>query len=112
MVEWPGRSILGITGTPAAGKSTLAERLTASLYPNAVCVPLDGFHLAQRVLEELGIAERKSAPDTFDALGYIALLRRLREPPEGVAYASVFVREIEDSIANALPINPLVRLTK
>ena len=83
----PGRAILGITGPPAAGKSTLAETLLAELAPHAVYVPLDGFHLAHQVLQELGTVHRKGAPDTFDAAGYLALLRRLRDPAEGTVYA-------------------------
>lgn len=106
----PGRAILGITGPPAAGKTTLAETLLAELAPSAVYVPLDGFHLAHHVLEELGTVHRKGAPDTFDAAGYVALLRRLRDPAEGTVYAPQFRREIEDSLANAIPVPPGVPL--
>jgi len=106
----PGRAILGITGPPAAGKTTLAEELLAELAPAAAYVPLDGFHLAHRVLEDLGTVHRKGAPDTFDAAGYVALLRRLRDPGEGTVYAPQFRREIEDSVANAIPVPPDVRL--
>jgi pantothenate kinase len=102
----PGRAILGITGPPAAGKSMLAEKLLAELAPSAVYVPLDGFHLAHQVLAELGTVHRKGAPDTFDAAGYVALLRRLRDPAEGTVYAPRFRREIEDSVANAIPVPP------
>jgi pantothenate kinase len=42
------RRILGITGPPAAGKSTLATRLVAALDGRAVEVGMDGFHYAQR----------------------------------------------------------------
>jgi len=107
----PGRAILGITGPPAAGKTTLAETLLAELAPHAAYVPLDGFHLAHHVLQELGTAHRKGAPDTFDAAGYLALLRRLRDPGEGTVYAPQFRREIEDSLANAIPVRPAARLT-
>jgi pantothenate kinase len=106
----PGRTILGITGPPAAGKTTLAETLLAELAPHAVYVPLDGFHLAHHVLEDLGTVHRKGAPDTFDAAGYVALLRRLRDPAEGTVYAPEFRREIEDSVANAIPVPPEVPL--
>ncbi|MFZ2480889.1 MAG: nucleoside/nucleotide kinase family protein, partial [Propioniciclava sp.] len=69
------RSLLGITGAPGAGKSTLAAGLADALGADrAVVVPMDGFHLDQRVLERLGRADRKGAPDTFDATGYVALL--------------------------------------
>jgi len=106
----PGRAILGITGPPAAGKSTLAEMLLAELAPHAAYVPLDGFHLAHHVLQKLGTVHRKGAPDTFDAAGYVALLRRLRDPGEGTVYAPQFRREIEDSLANAIPVPPDMRL--
>src|SRR3954447_24436104 len=74
------RRILGITGAPGAGKSTLARRLVDALDGAAVLVGMDGYHLAQAELERLGRAERKGAPDTFEAAGYDALLRRLRAP--------------------------------
>jgi pantothenate kinase len=106
----PGRALLGITGPPAAGKSTLAERLREELGAAAAYVPLDGFHLAHQLLVENGLVERKGAPDTFDAAGYVALLRRLRDPVEGVVYAPRFDRDIEDSIANAIPVRPDVPL--
>ena len=106
----PGRAILGITGPPAAGKTTLAETLLAELAPRAAYVPLDGFHLAHHVLEDLGTVHRKGAPDTFDAAGYVALLRRLRDPAEGTVYAPQFRRDIEDSLANAIPVPPGVPL--
>ena len=110
LADRPGRAILGITGPPAAGKSTLAERLVMELGAAAVYVPLDGFHLAHQLLVENGTVERKGAPDTFDAAGYVALLRRLRDPAEGTVYAPRFDRDIEDSIANAIPVPPEVPL--
>jgi pantothenate kinase len=110
LADRPGRTILGIAGPPAAGKSTLAERLRAELGAAAAYVPLDGFHLAHRLLVENGTVERKGAPDTFDAAGYVALLRRLRDPAEGTVYAPRFDRDIEDSIANAIAVPPDVPL--
>src|ERR1700723_391189 len=106
----PARSILGITGPPAAGKTTLAAKLRDELGAAAAYVPLDGFHLAHELLTKMGRVDRKGAPDTFDAAGYVALLRRLRDPGEGVVYAPRFDRGIEDSIANAIPVPPGVPL--
>jgi pantothenate kinase len=99
-----GRRLLGITGAPGAGKSTVAELLVGALGPGvARLVPMDGFHYAQRELERLGRAERKGAADTFDAAGFVSLLERLRAG-EAVVYAPEFRREIEEPVACALPV--------
>lgn len=101
----PGqRTLLGITGAPGAGKSTLAEHLVAALGDQAVGVSMDGFHLANSELRRLGRHERKGAPDTFDAAGFVALLRRLRAGDEDVVYAPLFDRGLEESIGSAVPV--------
>jgi pantothenate kinase len=98
------RRILGITGAPGSGKSTIAAALVDALAPAALLVGMDGFHLANRELERLGRRDRKGAVDTFDADGYVALLRRLRDPGERLVYAPDFRREIEEPIACAVPV--------
>ncbi|MGC4939422.1 nucleoside/nucleotide kinase family protein [Kribbella sp. DT2] len=108
----PERAILGITGAPAAGKSTYAERLVAELGADGftvVLVPMDGYHLAQSALETLGLADVKGAPHTFDAGGFVALLRRLRQR-DGTVWAPRFDRELEDSIAASIGVGPEVDL--
>lgn len=111
LAETGQRRVLGIAGPPGAGKSTLAERLTEALEGRAVLVPMDGFHLAGAELERLGRADRKGAPDTFDAPGYEALLRRLRGPdPDHPVYAPAFDRALEEPVAGALAVTPDVPL--
>ena len=101
----PGeRRILGITGAPGSGKSTLAAALIEALAPAAMLVAMDGFHFANKELERLGRRDRKGAADTFDAAGYVALLRRLRDPEDTLVYAPEFRREIEEPIACAVPV--------
>jgi pantothenate kinase len=106
------RRLLGIAGPPGAGKSTLAGYLAAALGPQtAALVPMDGFHLADVELRRLGLAGRKGAPETFDPHGYAALLRRLREPRDGVTvYAPGFDRDLEQPIAGSIPVRPEVPL--
>lgn len=110
----PGeRRILGLTGAPGAGKSTVAEQLVAALGPEiAVLVPMDGFHLANEVLIDLGRLDRKGAHDTFDDGGYARLIASLREQraADPVIYAPRFRREIEESIGSAIPVPPTVPL--
>jgi pantothenate kinase len=67
LAESGRRRILGIVGAPGAGRSTVAAALVRELGAGAVLVPMDGFDLAQAELERLGRADRKGAPDTFDA---------------------------------------------
>jgi pantothenate kinase len=105
------RSILGLVGAPGAGKSTLAQALVTQ-WPNAIqIVPMDGFHLANIELERLGRKQRKGAPDTFDAFGFIALLKRLRtQDPNEVVYAPSYERKLEESVAGAIAVQPTTPL--
>jgi pantothenate kinase len=103
------RKILGIAGPPGGGKSTVARAVVAELGDQARLVPMDGFHLAQAELVRLGRRDRMGAPDTFDAAGYAALLKRLRSD-EPVVYAPEFRREIEEPIAGAIAVPSTVPL--
>ncbi|WP_264925472.1 nucleoside/nucleotide kinase family protein [Streptomyces sp. A012304] len=110
------RALLGVAGGPGAGKTTLAEHLVRELNaggePWVAHVPMDGFHLADVELDRLGRRDRKGAPDTFDAAGYAALLRRLREEADGpdTVYAPGFERVLEQPLAGAIPVPRSARL--
>lgn len=96
-----GGRMLGITGAPGAGKSTLAALLARR--HGATVVPMDGFHLADVELERRGLRGRKGAPETFDADGYAVLLRRVRGR-EALVMAPAFDRDLEQPVAGAIAI--------
>lgn len=99
--------MLGIAGSPGSGKSTVAEQIVAAWGGEAQLVPMDGFHLAQSVLANLGLAHLKGAPETFDSAGFLSLLDRVKSRGnDEVIYAPRFDRKIEEPIACALPIRP------
>jgi pantothenate kinase len=108
------RVIIGIAGAPAAGKSTLAISLARALNRDlgagtAQEVGMDGFHLANSQLIRLGLTNRKGAPDTFDAAGFVHLLRRLRDREE-LVYAPEYSRVLHESIGSAIPVPASVRV--
>src|SRR5918997_2686900 len=113
LLDRPGRAVLGIAGAPASGKSTVAARLLAELErqrpSEAVGVGMDAFHIGHRVLVRRGQAGIKGAPETFDAVGYLHLLQRIRTE-SGTIYAPEFDRDIEDSLAHVVEIGPDVGL--
>ena len=104
------RRILGISGAPGVGKTTYALAQVATSGVPAAYVPMDGFHLADVTLTALGRLDRKGAPDTFDAWGYAALVRRLRNERDHVVYAPGFERHLEQPIAGALAVPPDAQL--
>lgn len=107
------RCLLGVAGAPGAGKTTLVEGLLAALRADGVeaaHVPMDGFHLADAQLERLGRRDRKGAPDTFDADGYTAVLRRCRDDVDRDVYVPGFERDLEQPIAAALVVPAGCRL--
>ena len=101
-----GRRLIALAGPPAAGKSTLADRLCDALNvadPGSTAVfGLDGYHFDDMVLKARGLLARKGAPETFDVAGFAHMLARLKAnaEEEGIA-VPVFDRGLEIARAGA-----------
>jgi pantothenate kinase len=94
------RVLIGIIGKPGAGKSTLSKFLMSKLSKELVTVvPMDGYHLSNKVLRDLKRSDRKGSPDTFDVPGFVSLVKRIRSEQTQSIYYPIFDRAIEESIA-------------
>ena len=108
VIDGTTRSVIGITGSPGAGKSTIAEQLVARL-PSAALLPMDGFHLPQAELRRLGRRDRMGAPDTFDVDAFVATLAHLRTDDDTIATPG-FDRTIEEPVPGAITIERSARV--
>ena len=108
----PGRAVLGVTGSPGAGKSTLVAVLLRQLAGGRGRARADGRVPPgrRRAAPARAGCEAKGAPDTFDAGGYVALLRRMRADAEDVIYAPAFERDLEQPLAGAIAVPRAARL--
>jgi pantothenate kinase len=105
------RTIIGIIGKPGGGKSTLSKYLLKGMDPTLVSVvPMDGFHLSNKVLKELGRSDRKGAQDTFDVKGFTTLIQRIKMDSAEPIYYPIFDRSIEESIAAQGVVHPSTRV--
>ena len=105
-----GRVIIGIAGPPASGKSTLAEAVVQRLndqhtgpVAQAVLLPMDGYHLDNRILEARGLLARKGAPPTFDAAGFCDAVQLLAKA-ERESFHPTFDRTLDLAVAGAISI--------
>jgi pantothenate kinase len=97
------RYLFGIAGPPGSGKSTLAEALADEL--GAPVVAMDGFHLPNAVLAQRGLSDRKGAPETFAAVAFVDLVRRLRSATD-VVECPTFDRVLDEPVADQVSVRP------
>jgi len=101
------RKLIAVAGAPGSGKSTISAALCSALQDagrSVALVPMDGFHLDNRLLRDRGILHRKGAPASFDAAGFVHLMRRIAAA-EDVVYP-VFDRDRDIAIAGAGHVPP------
>lgn len=116
------RLIIGIAGIPGSGKTTLAALVASRLnaryaaespgvalgvndHAVAAFIPMDGYHLTRAQLSAMPdpttAHARRGAAFTFDARGYLALVKKLRVPiaPETqTIYAPSFDHQVKDPV--------------
>ncbi len=106
-----GRYLLGLAGSPASGKSTFSGQLVDGINRElnkdaAVVVPMDGYHFSNEVLDEKELRPLKGIPATFDAEGFVDLIKRLKSETTKSVFAPLFDRSIEASIEDGIEIAP------
>ena len=95
------RTMIGIVGKPGAGKSTVVSEIQNRFSADEVAIiPMDGYHLSNEELIELGRRDRKGAPDTFDVVGFTSLITRVKNEIDLDHTFPIFHREIEASKAD------------
>ena len=103
-----GRRLIAVAGPPGAGKSTVSDLIATGLRARgrqALVVPMDGFHLDNRVLTDRGLLARKGSPATFDAAGFLNLVQRIAAGGQDIVYP-VFDRDRDIAIAGAVALPP------
>ena len=77
----PDIYLIGISGVPGSGKTTLCRALREQL-PGSIVVPFDGYHLPRSQLDAEGL-RRRGALHTFDTATFRSDMARLRQSREG-----------------------------
>jgi pantothenate kinase len=98
----PLRRLIAVAGPPGSGKSTFAGHLAEALEQRGTetaVIPMDGFHLDNRLLDIDGIRAAKGAPQTFDAYGFLRLVQAMQEPADLIY--PVFDRAHDIAVAGA-----------
>ena len=82
-----GTFVVGLTGSVAAGKTTLASALAPALGEEVEIVSTDGFLRPNAELDARGLTLRKGFPETYDLA---ALARALEEVRRGAASFPIY----------------------
>lgn len=107
------RIIIALSGPPGSGKTTVArevaQRLNTGLdVPTTVVVSMDGFHYPRSVLDTFPQPDeahaRRGAAFAFDALGVVALVKKLKTSSASSVFAPSFDHAIKDPVLDDVEI--------
>lgn len=101
------RILLGITGVPGAGKSTLAELLMKNINAvlnaeRAIVIPMDGYHYHNDRLVEKGLLPLKGIPQTFDAERFVKLIKEISAKQNEKLYCPSYDRALHNPVEDAI----------
>jgi type I pantothenate kinase len=94
--------VVGITGSVAAGKTTLARQVAGVLPGSVEIVSTDGFLKPNAVLEAEGLMLRKGFPESFDAAAMAAALAGLKSGPVTVPAYSHATYDVDPTAARVV----------
>lgn len=96
--------VAGVTGSVAAGKSTLCAALKAALEPGlrVEVIATDGFLWPNAVLAGRGLLMRKGYPETYDMEGLAKALSGLRQGPVAVPGYSHLICDIDPALSREI----------
>ena len=97
-------TVIGLTGSVAAGKSTLATELAAVLAPRlrVEVVQTDGFLLPNDELESRGLMRRKGYPETYDIAALSVTLEAARVRPVRIPGYSHALYDVDPALARTI----------
>ena len=105
------RYFIALSGPPASGKSTISEKLVKDLTlkgHNSSILQMDGFHYDDQILKQKSLLLKKGAPETFDVMGFLNFLFRLKN--ENEVAIPIFDRSLELSRSSAVIISKEIRV--
>jgi type I pantothenate kinase len=100
-----GTFIVGVTGSVASGKSTLASGLAPPLALSGARVELvatDGFLLPNATLAERGLELRKGFPETYDLAALAGVLTGVKSGPVKIPAYSHVTYDVDPAAARIL----------
>jgi type I pantothenate kinase len=104
--------ILGLTGSVAAGKTTLARGLSDALTPglSVETASTDGFLFPNAVLQPQGLLMRKGFPETYDRAGFDRALVSLRQGAADFPAHSHEIYDIDPALTRTIQLPDILIL--